>query len=450
MRVVIVGAGKVGYILAQYLSQENHEVIVIENNEERRSIVQNSLDVMTIAGNGASPAMLLDSEIRKADLMVAVTDSDEVNMIACMSAKQAGIKRTIARVRNQEYAEKDKLKFNESLGIDLTINPEMVTALEISRILLTPAALDVEDFADGHVRMLEVKIPPDSKLANVSLSKLDLPRQILIAGILRQNSMLIPHGKDMLLPHDSVFFVGEYSAIMKLEKHFPLRKSKVDRVMIIGAGRIGRHLAVMLEKSGISVKVVDKDRERCQDLAEILKDGLVLCGEGTDIDLLASEGVGESDAVICLTDDDKLNLLIALIAKHLGAPKTFVRVGRSEYTSLMEQVGVDVVLSPRILTAGVILRQVRRSDIVSISLLEGAKAEAMEIIVASSSPVAHRKLKEAKLPRNCLIGNIVRNNEIIIPNGDTYLEPGDRVIVFALPDTVPTVVKLFENRLGSK
>jgi trk system potassium uptake protein TrkA len=280
VRVVIVGAGKVGYILAQYLSDEDHEVIVIENNEERRAIVQNNLDVMTIAGNGASPAMLLDPEIRKADLMVSVTDSDEVNMIACMAAKQAGIKRTIARVRNQEYAEKDKLIFNESLGIDLTINPEMVTALEISRILLTPAALDVEDFADGRVRMLEVKIPADSILTKTPLNRLSLPEQVLIAGILRQDRMLIPHGDDMILPHDCVFFVGEHSAIKKLETHFPVRKSKVERVMIIGAGRIGRNLALMLEKAEISFNVVDKDRDRCQELAGLLDDGLVLCGEG--------------------------------------------------------------------------------------------------------------------------------------------------------------------------
>ena len=450
VRVVIVGAGKVGYSLAQYLTQEDHEVIVIEENEERRAIVQNTLDVMTISGNGASPRVLLDPEVRKAELMIAVTDMDEVNMIACMAAKQVGIKRTIARVRNQEYAEKDKIKFNEALGIDLTINPEMVTALEIKRILLTPSALDVEDFAGDRVRMIEVKMPSDSKLINTSLTQLTLPSHTLVAGILRNGRMLIPHGSDMLLPNDCAFFVGEVSAIKKIEDHFTVRKSKVERVLIIGAGRIGRHLAMILEKSDIAVKIIDKDMERCQELAESLDEGLVLCGEGTDIELLTEEGVGEADAVLCLTDDDKLNLLIALLAKHLGAPRTFVRGGRPDYISLMEKVGVDVVLSPRILTAGVILRYVRRSDVVSVSLLEGAKAEAMEIIIPPLSQVTHKKLKDAKLPRNSLIGTIVRDEEIIIPNGETVLKPGDRAIVFALPDTVPTVVRLFENKLESK
>lgn len=450
VRVVIVGAGKVGYSLAQYLTQEEHEVIVIEENEERRAIVQNSLDVMTINGNGASPGVLLDPDVCKADLLIAVTDMDEVNMIACMAAKQAGIARTIARVRSPEYAERDKIKFNESLGIDLTINPEMVTALEIKRILLTPAALDVEDFAGERVRMIEVKIPLESKLTNIPLSDLTLPSQTLVAGILRNDRMLIPHGTDMLLPHDCAFFVGEQSSIKKIEEHFTVRKSKVERVLIIGAGRIGRNLALMLEKVGISVKVIDKDMERCQELAESLDEGLVLCGEGTDIELLTEEGVGEADAVMCLTDDDKLNLLIALLAKHLGAPKTFVRVGRSDYISLMEKVGVDVVLSPRLLTAGVILRHVRRSDVVAVSLLEGAKAEAMEIIIPAASSVTNKKLKDAKLPKNSLIGSIVRDDKIIIPNGETVLRSGDRVVIFALPDTVPTVVRLFENKFGSK
>lgn len=446
MRVIVVGAGKVGYSLAQYLTQEKHEVIVIEENEERLANVQNTLDVMTIAGNGASPSILLNPTVSKADLLIAVTDSDEVNMIACMAAKQAGIKRTIARVRNQEYTKTDKIKFNKALGIDLTFNPELETAREIKRILLTPAALDVEDFARGRVRLIEVKMALDSPHINIPLKNLTLPTNTLVAGILRNDRMIIPSGTDMLLPYDSVFFVGELASIKKLENDFAVRRSRVKRVLIIGAGRIGRNLAIMLEKAGISVKVIDKDMARCQELAEALKEGLVLCGEGTDIDLLTEEGVGEADAVICLSDDDKLNLLIALLAKHLGAPKTFVRVGRSDYISLMEKVGVDVVLSPRLLTVGVILRHVRSSDLVSVSLLEGAKAEAMEIIVPADGPVTNKKLKDAGLPAHTLVGSIARGNTVIIPNGDTVLQPGDRAVIFSLPEKAPLVGSLFEKK----
>ena len=447
MRVVIVGAGKLGYSLADRLAQEEHGVIVIEQDEERRLIVQNTLDVMAIVGNGANPQFLTNSVAKDADLLVAVTDSDEVNMIACMAAKKIGIPQAIARVRNQDYAGADRFNFNESLGVDLAINPEMTTAIEISRILLTPAALAVEDFADGKVRLLEVKITPESKLVNIPLLKLTLPPHILVAGILRQNRMLIPQGKDFLLPHDNVFFVGKAVAIEEFGKQFADKRSKIERVMIIGAGRIGRHLARILVKAGLSVKVIDKNRERCRDLADHLGKGLVLCGEGTDTDLLIEEGVGEADAVVCLTDDDKLNLLLALLAKNLGAQKTIVRVGRSDYISLMGKVGVDVVLSPRLLTAGVILRQVRRGNIVAVTLLEGAKAEAMEILVPANCQIAGKKLKNIKFPHNSLVGALIHEEAVSVPNGETILHGGDRVVVFTLPEMVKKVEKYFESRI---
>ncbi|MGI6120051.1 MAG: Trk system potassium transporter TrkA [Desulfosporosinus sp.] len=447
MRVVIVGAGKLGFSLADRLAKEEHEVIVVEQDEERRLNVQNSLDVMTIVGNGANPQFLANSVAKEADLLVAVTDSDEVNMIACMAAKKIGIPKTIARVRNQEYASRDQFNFNESLGIDLSINPEMTTAVEISRILLTPASLAVEDFADGKIRLLEVKISPESKLINIPLQRLTLPPQILVAGILRQNMMIIPHGKDFLFPQDNVFFVGETAVIESFSKQFADKKSKIERVMIIGAGRIGRHLAKILVKAGFSVKVIDKNRERCREIADCLDKGLVLCGEGTDIDLLVEEGVGEADAVICLTDEDKLNLLLALLAKNLGAQKTIVRVGRSDYMSLMGKVGVDVVLSPRLLTAGVILRQVRRGNIVAVTLLEGAKAEAMEILVSANCLIAGKKLKNIKFPRNSLVGALIHDEDVIVPNGETILHEGDRVVVFTLPENVKKVGQYFESRI---
>jgi len=409
LNILIVGAGKVGYYLAERLSQEEHEVTVIEQDGDRRAVVENNLDVMTVAGNGASPKILAESGIDKAGMLIAVTDSDEVNMIACMAAKQAGVPKTIARVRNAEYAQEDQLVFNRALGIDMVINPEMVTAVEISQILKTPAALDVEDFAGGKVRMLEVKIRAGSRFAGKPLRKLELPPNVLVAGILRKDKMIVPDGNDMIQDFDSVFFIGEKEAICSMEKLFMQKRKPVQQVLIIGAGRISRYLTTMLEKTGMEVKVIEKDRRRCEELAQISRKSVILQGDGTDIDLLVEEGVGDADAVLCLTDDDKLNLLISLLAKHLGAQKTFVRVGRSEYITLMEQVGVDVVFSPRLLTAGVILRQVRRGDIVSVSLLEGAKAEALEVEIPHTSRLVDRKLSDVKLPRNVLIGAIVRN-----------------------------------------
>ena len=443
MQIIVVGAGQIGYSLAERLSEEGHDITVIELNEERRLIIQNKLDVLTVNGNGSSPQVYADFGLQDADLLLAVTDHDEVNMIACMVAKQAGIKRTIARVRNQEYAGKNQEAFNQTLGIDMTINPEMVTAIEISRILLTPAALDIEDFGDGQVRLLEVKVRAGSSYANVPLHKLQLPAQVLVAGILRQNIMIIPRGTEVLMPEDNVFFVGAQEEIEELSSQFAEKKTKIQRVIIIGAGRIGQHLAKILNESGISIKVIDKERERCDELARIIDKGLVLCGDGTDIDLMIEEGVGKSDAVVCLTRDDKLNLLLAILAKDLGTQKTIVRVGRSEYMTLMGKAGVDVILSPRLLTAGVILRQVRQGEIVSVSLLEGAKAEAIEIVVSEKSSLIGKKLLDARLPENILIGTIMRGDELIIPKGDTVLHVGDRAVIFTLPKMVKTIHKIF-------
>ena len=446
MKIIVVGAGKVGFTLAQRLAQEEHDVIVIEKDDERRSIIEQNLDVMTVDGNGASPQLLADIGMADVGMLIAVTDSDEVNMIACLTAKQAGVPKTIARVRNMEYLGENSAKFGNMLGIDMFINPEMVTALEIAQILKTPAALDVEDFAGGKVRMLEVKIRHNSPLSGLPIKTLQLPDNVLVVGILRKGKMIIPHGNDSIADMDSVFFLGEREAIFNMEDMFTQKRTLVERIFIVGAGRIGRHLTLLLEKSGYDVKVVEKDRHRCEELAKAVDKSMIICGDGTVVELLTEEGIGQYDAVICLTDDDKLNLLVALMAKHFGAQKTFARVGRPEYITLMEQVGVDVVFSPRLLTAGAILRSVRRGDIVSVTLFEGAKAEAVELDVIEGSPLAERPIREIKFPRRVLVGAIVRNGHTLVPNGDTILQVGDRVVMFTLPDDAAKILDFLEGR----
>ncbi len=446
MKIVIVGAGKVGYTLAQKLTQEDHDVIVIEQDDARRAIVEHHLDVMTIAGNGASPRVLAEIGLDDVGLMIAVTDSDEVNMIACVAAKQHGVPKVIARVRNTEYLEEDCRAFGRTLGIDLIINPEMVTALEISQILKTPAALDVEDFAGGRVRLLEVKVRHHSPFSGVPLRDLHLPENVLIAGILRKDRMIIPIGSDAVEDNDNVFFLGEKDAIGRIEQMFVQKRSRVERILIVGAGRIGRNLALIMENGGYKVKVIEKDRRRCEELAKIADGTLVICGDGTDADLLAEESIGDFDAVICLTDDDKLNLLVALMAKNLGAQKTFARVGRPEFIPLMEQVGVDVVFSPRLVTAGAILRQVRREEIVTVTLLEGAKAEAIEVDLRVGSRIIGKPLKDIRFPRRVLVGAVVRNGATFIPNGQSVLEAGDRIVLFTLPDHAAKILDFVESK----
>ena len=445
MRVVIVGAGKLGYTIAELLSNEQMAVTVIDREESQLTALRNNLDVLTIVANGASPITMDDPDVNGADVFIAVTAIDEVNMVACILAKKHGIKHTIARIRDMQFISEAKDYLKKNFDIDLMLNPEMIAAHEIYRILMTPAALDVDEFAGGKVRLFEVKIRKDSKYIDTPFKNLRLPEGVLAGLIFRDHQMIIPHGDDSLQVDDNAYFIGFPDAIEKFSTNFVQRNSrKLERVMIIGAGRISRTLSVMLIKAGVNVKVIEKDRDRCEDIAQLLTgDSIAIYGDGTNVDLLAQEGIASADVVVCLTEDDKLNLMIALLAKHLGAKKTVVRVYRTEYADLIEKVGIDVVISARLLSASEVLAFVRRGGVVSVSILEGARAEAVEVIVQSGAKVAGKKLMEVHLPKSCLVCAYVRKNKAAIPNGHTVLLPGDRTILFCLRGAAQEVMTWF-------
>ena len=447
MRIVIVGAGKLGYSIAELLANEEFDVVLVDQDETRLEAAKNTLDVLTVTANGASPITMNDPDIRSADILIAVTAGDEVNMVACILAKKHGITHTVARIRDMQFLSEAKEYLKENFDIDLMLNPELITAREVYRILMTPAALDVEDFASGKVRLFETKVTRHSPLANIPLKDLEMPKAILAGMIFRDQRMIIPHGDDCLLPHDNAYFIGDPAEIEKFSETFVHRDArKLEHVMIIGAGRTGRFLAKMLDEADVAVKIIDTNRERSRLAAEALENGLAICGDGTDIDLLTEEGVADADAVVCLTEDDKLNLMLALLAKHLGAKKTVVRVARGEYVDLMEKVGVDIVLPTRLLSASEVLAFARRGGVVSVSLLEGAKAEAVEVIVQEGAPVAGIPLMKAHLPRECLVCAYVRDDEAVIPNGASVLLPGDRTILFIQTRFAQKVMKYFKGK----
>ena len=446
MRIVIVGAGKLGYTTADLLSREKMDVVVIDKEEEQLEAVKNNLDVLTINANGASPITMNDPDVNGSDVLIAVTASDEVNMVCCVLAKKHGIRHTIARIRDMQFMGEAKDYVKETFDIDLMLNPELITANEIHRILTMPAALDVEDFAHGKIRLFEAKINDRSRLSGIPIKDLKLPKGVLIGLILRDRRMIIPHGNDQLMLHDNAYFVGFPEALEKFSGMFLRQEAgKLERVMIIGAGRIGRTLAVKLSEQGVYVKVIERDRERCAEMAELLSGpSLAILGDGTNIDLLTEEGIATADVVVCLTEDDKLNLMMALLSKHLGAKRTVVRVYRTEYAELIEKVGVDIVVSARLLAASEILAYVRRGGVVSVSILEGAKAEAVEVIVQPNAKVAGKKLMDAGLPKEGLVCAYVRGDKAAIPNGQTVLMPGDRAIVFILTKHAQNVIKWFK------
>ena len=447
MRVVIVGAGKLGYTIAELLSSEGIEVVVVDKDENQLIAVKETLDVMTINKSGTNPTTLDDPDINRAEIFIAVTNIDEVNMVACVLAKKHGIKHTIARIRDMQFMSEAREYVKKHFDIDLMLNPELIAANEIYRILMTPAALNVDDFAGGKVRLFEAKITRRSKLVNIPLKDLKLPAGVLAGLIHRDHRMIIPHGDDSLQLHDNAYFIGFPDAIEKFSSNFVRQDSRpLEKVLIIGAGRIARALVGQLISAGVSLKVIEKDRERCEQMAEILTgDSIAIYGDGTNVDLLAEEGIASADVVVCLTEDDRLNLMMALLAKHMGAKKTVVRVYRTEYVELIEKVGVDVVISARLLSASEVMAFVRRGGVTRVSILEGAKAEAVEVIVQKGAKVEGTKLMDVKLPKSCLVCAYVRKGVAAIPNGHTILLEGDKIILFCLRGSAKEVVSWFTN-----
>lgn len=444
MKIVIIGAGKVGYTLAQRLSEEDHDVILIDENSERIDLIRSYLEAMLIVGNGANPGLLMDIGMKDAELFVAVTDRDEVNLLSCYIAKQLGATQTIARVRAKEYILQNNNPALASLGLNLIINTEMVTANEVMQIIKMPNALDVENFANGKVRLLEIKARDNEDMLGQRIRDLEIPDKVLIVGIFRHGRMIIPNGDDTLQMLDNVFFLGERQAIEGLEEELSTTRTRIQNVLLVGAGLVGRNLAILLEKANYHVKVIEKDYERCELLSAETDNVIVINGDGTDVDLLRDEEVGDYDAIVCLTDDDKLNLLVALMARHFGVQRTLVRVGRPEYIDLMEQVGIDIVFSPRLLTSNEILRQIRKGEVLSVSSFEDSKAVALELKVTEQNPLVHRPLAEINLPGTTLLGAIVRGEETIVPNGRTMCEPGDQIVLFTLPEYSDAVISYME------
>ena len=447
MRIVIVGAGKLGYSIAELLSQEEYDIVVIAKEEKQLGNIKENLDVLTIAANGSSPITMDNPDVQGADMLIAVTGSDEVNMVCCILAKKHGIVHTVARIRDMQFMSEAKEYLKANFDIDLMLNPEYITAMEINRILMVPAALNVEDFAEGRVRLFETKVRRKSPLANIPLKDLDIPKSILAAMIFRDHRMIVPHGDDCLMAHDNVYFVGETGAIENFSKNLVRSDArKVSRAVIIGAGRAGRFTARELDKQDVQVKIFDTNRERCRLIAAKLSGAsMAINADGTNLELLQSEGVADADVMICLTGDDKLNLLLALMGRHMGVKKTIVKVDRYDYIELMEKVGVDIVLSSRVLAASEVLAFVRRGGIVSVSLLEGAKAEAIEVVVQAGARVSGKKLMDAALPRECLVCGYVRGSETFVPNGHTVLEPGDRAIIIVKVKHSKNVLKYFQK-----
>ena len=451
MSIIIVGAGEVGFHIAGRLSMENRDVVLIEKDENVIKRIAGNLDVQIIHGSGSSPSILKKAGIDSSEVLIAVTNSDEVNMIACIiAASQANIPIKIARLRDIEYEKLYSTEGKEGLNIDCAINPERESVSNILKLLDVPEATYVHDFAEGKVRLVGFRIGENLPITHRKLIDImkDYPdNRFLIAAISRGASTIIPRGKDRILPGDHVFFVLQPKYMPTMLEIINKEGLKTKRVVIFGGGNIGFYLAEELEKRGINIKIIEEDKDRCVFLSEHLKSTVILHGNGTDQELLKEGGVRDSDAFIGVSNDDEANILVSLFAKRMGAKRVMAKLTNLSYLQLVSNLGIDVVISPRLSAVGSILHFIRKGRVLSVSEIGGEDAEAIEVIAMETSDLVNKPLKNIKFPSGSLVATVVRNDEVIIPSGDTVIHPGDRVILFSLRSSIPKLEKVLTVKL---
>lgn len=436
MNIIIVGCGKVGSALAAQLSQEDNNICIVDQKRDRIEPLTAMYDVMGICGNGSNYSVLQDAGIIEADLLIAVTESDELNLLCCVIAQKAGKCRTMARVRNPVY-EREARFLQQELGLSMIINPELVAAREIFHILCFPNAVDISLFSKGQVEMIRYRIPKDSVLDNMKImdvsSKLD--SNLLIGSIESGGSMTIPTGNSVLHSGDIISIITSRKSVMEFFKTIHSSSDPVKNTMIIGGGKIAVYLTRMLEKNGINVKIIESNADRCDELCEILPETTIIHGDGSHKELLMEEHIEYMDSFVALTNFDEENILLSLFANRFVQKKVVTKINRFQLNEVIYNLDLDSVVYPKNLTTERILQYVRStqnsigSNIRTLCRFYDNKVEALEFYIKSESPLTHIPLENLNLKSDLIIGSIIRNGRTLIPNGQDMILPGDSIII---------------------
>jgi trk system potassium uptake protein TrkA len=443
--------GEVGRHVTSVLVQEGHNVIVVDADPEALARAEESFDVMTIVGHGGSQKVLRELQLQTCDLFVAVTDNSEVNLIAALRAREGGAARTIARASDTAYFDDDDRGLvTDLLGIDLVINPRALVAIEIHKLIRSVSALSVEDFADNRIEVIQLSMEPDTKGLGKELKALGLPQGTLVVAIVRDGQLIVPGGNDALHVGDDAYVVGISDQMAEVERVFGRRRRQFTRkVIIVGGGSIGLYLARSLEKEGVNVVLIDRDRARCEELARELHRTVILCADGTDVNLLEEEGVGTADVFIAVSMADEVNLMAGLLAKDLGVKRCVALIHRPDYTAVCERLGIDITISPRLTVAKQVLKYVREGEVLSVSRILDGEGEFLEFLVPADGRITGIPLKDVNFPRGAVVCAGLGKQGTYVPRGDTELAAGDRVVVFTRPDVRPDVARLFRKPLFS-
>ncbi len=451
MKVIICGAGQVGYGIARQLSLEQNTVTVVDQSPDLVRRISDQLDVRGVVGHGSHPDTLDRAGAADADMIIAVTFFDEVNMVSCQVAHSLfNVPTKIARVRAQSYLSPiwQDLFSRDQMPIDVIISPELEVGRSVLRRLNVPGAFETRGFADERVQMIGVHLEDDCPIVDTPLSQLselfpDL--NITVVGINREGKMFVPDKSDPMMVGDDVYFVCARERVTRALDVFGHTETEARRVVLIGGGNIGLYVAQQLENTntGIRVKIIEADKERAEVAADQLQRTVVLWGDGLDETVLSEAGAAQAEAVVALTNDDEVNILASLISKRLGGQRTLSLVNNPSYSPLAKSLGIDSSIDPRATTVSTILRHVRRGRIRGLYSVHDGSAEMIEAEALETSPLVGKPLRDVSLPDGIIVGAIVRGDEVISPRGDTKIQTGDQVIIFALSDMVRKVEQLF-------
>jgi len=446
MKIILAGAGAVGAHLTKMLSNENHEITVIDIDPDRLRMVGSTLDVLTLEGTATSIGLLNEAKIKKADLFIAVTQGEATNISAAILSKQLGAKKTIARIDNQEYLYTENQEMFVNLGIDYLIYPEKIAAREIVGLLSQTSTSDVVDFSGGKLHLFAFKLEENAPILNKSLAEITDPDELLkyrAVAITRHGNTIIPKGNDRFQEGDLVYVISNKGGVKNLLRYTGKENYDVRNIMILGGSRIGIRAARDLGDQHY-VKLIEINREKSYMISNSLDNTLVINGDGSNLELLTQEGISKMDAFVAVTGNSETNILSCLLAKRMGVKKTIAEVENIDYIPLAENIGIDTIINKKLITASRIFRFTMSTDVTSIKCLTGTEAEVLEFIVKSDAPVTKGPLRDIDFPPDAIIGGVITKEERgIIAEGSTEIQEGDHVIVFALPSAVSIVGKFF-------
>jgi trk system potassium uptake protein TrkA len=444
--IVIVGCGEVGYNLARMLCYEHHDIVLIEEKTERLKRAQDHLDVKVLQGSGSDFSTLEKAGISDADMLVAVTDKDEVNILACMIANQYGVEKKVARVKNKRFLQEDAPLNSQKLNIDLIIHPESVVAAAVVKLLNQTAATDILDFADGKIVLIGIQLDRTTELIDLSMAETATKYKDLnfrTVAIMRRDRTIIPSGTTTFMKGDRVYITTQKENVDKIVQLSGKENAKIENVMILGGGQTGAEIARLLEKDS-NVKIIESNTGKSAILADSLNKSLVIRGDGRDINLLAIEGIIDMDAFISVTGDDETNIISCLMAKHLEVPRIISLINKTDYSPIIPTIGIDAYVSKQLITVDKILKFIRRGSIVSVASIPGMAAEVIEYIAGEGSKITRKEVKDLQFPKGSILGAVSRDSEVFIPIGNSTIKANDKVVVFAQPTAIKEIGKMFD------